>query len=153
MVNNGQAKPQNAVKPPNVALATENRVRQDSRNLLPIAIEELAEYHKTYQRVENNVRILVERSNHELAALALVIRQKQENIETLKKIAGGFYVKPEPPISSALQDEARQKQVADEAAAAVKSDTPKGAPFDEAAPAVEPKKLEESDKSANETGS
>lgn len=80
--------------------AAEAQQQHDAKDLLEIALTELAEDQKAYQRIENNVRIFVDRTNHELAALHLVIQQKMENVETLKRIVAGYFVKPEPAAIS-----------------------------------------------------
>lgn len=72
--------------------------RQDAAALLPVAIADREEYVKLAMRLENNMRVFLERSNYELAALARVIAQKDENIATLKTMAGGFFVEPTAPI-------------------------------------------------------
>ena len=77
--------------------------RSDARELLRIAVQERAEYVKLFARLQNNVTMFVDRSNHELAALALAIRQKDENIATLAKAADGYFVEPKPPITAVGQ--------------------------------------------------
>lgn len=79
--------------------------RKDAAELLPIAQQELADLVKTYERVLNNINVLVDRTNYELGNLQLAINQKQENIETLKKMMGGYFVPPTPPVSKRMQEE------------------------------------------------
>lgn len=92
--------------------AAEAQQAKDAKDLLDVALTELAEDQKAYTRIENNVRIFVDRTNHEMAALALVIQQKIQNVETLKKIVAGYFVMPEP---AAVSKESLQKAVEAEA--------------------------------------
>lgn len=89
--------------------AAEAQQVKDARDLLEVALVELSDCQKTYARIENNVRIFVDRTNHELAALALVIQQKVENVETLKKMVAGYYIKPEAAAVSAEKQAERAK--------------------------------------------
>lgn len=88
-----------------VAVHADDQTRSDARNLLAIALDEQAEFQKLYARTENNVRVFVERTNYELAALARVIQQKQENIDTLKKMVQGYFVAPSPPVISVAENQ------------------------------------------------
>lgn len=76
----------------------DSQQRSDAAALLNIARQERLEYIKLYTRLQTNVTVFVDRSNHELAALALTIRQKEQNIENLEKIAEGYMVKPGPAV-------------------------------------------------------
>lgn len=81
--------------------SADQQQRGDAHALLPIAVREREEYVKLYTRLQNNITQFVDRSNYELAALALVIRQKDENIATLQKMAEGYFVAPTPPVTAA----------------------------------------------------
>jgi hypothetical protein len=79
---------------------SEIQQRSDTKIMLDIAIQEREEYIKLYTRLQNNVTVYVDRSNFELAALAQLIQQKDQNIETLKKSSEGYFVPPTPPVIS-----------------------------------------------------
>jgi hypothetical protein len=76
----------------------EKKQREDSKELLSIAIADREDMVKRFTLLENNLRTFVERSNYELAAMARVIQQKDENIATLKKMVGGYFVEPTAPV-------------------------------------------------------
>jgi hypothetical protein len=76
----------------------QHQQRQDAAKLLEIAVEEHNQYVKAYNRLRDNVATFVDRSNHELATLAMAIAQKQQNIETLRQMAEGKEVTPGPPV-------------------------------------------------------
>lgn len=78
----------------------EIKQRQDAEQLLAVAIADREEYVKVAHRLENNLRVFVERSNYELASLARTIAQKDENIATLKKMVDGYFVEPTAPTIS-----------------------------------------------------
>lgn len=84
----------------------DSQQRSDARHLLAVALQEREEYIKLYTRLQNNVTVFVDRSNFELAALAQVIQQKDQNIETLKKVEGGYFV---PPTPAAISGESQTK--------------------------------------------
>ncbi len=86
--------------------------RNDSRALHAIAKNELDEYIKLFTKLKSNIETFVDRTNHELSAMALVIRQKQENVETLAKMADGFFVEPTPPVANKIQLKAAAKEQA-----------------------------------------
>lgn len=91
--------------------SADSQQRGDARALLPIAIREREEYVKLYTRLQNNVTQFVDRSNHELAALALAIQQKTENIVTLQKMVDGYFVAPTPPVTATAAE--KTSEVAD----------------------------------------
>lgn len=78
----------------------ETQQRSDAQALLQIATQEREQYIKLYTRLQSNLTLFVDRSNHELAALALAIQQKEQNIQTLQKMVEGYMVAPAPPVSA-----------------------------------------------------
>lgn len=67
-----------------------------------VALEERSQHIKAYERLQNNISLFVDRTNHELAALALLIKQKEQNIESLQRMANGQVLNPgeRPAISN-----------------------------------------------------
>ncbi len=78
----------------------DQKAREDAAALLGVKEQELIEAAKTYNRMENNARVFFERTNHELAAFVLYLNQLQQNVQTLRAMAGGYFVEPKPPITA-----------------------------------------------------
>ncbi len=85
----------------------DQKAREDATALLSVKKQELIEAAKTYNRMENNARVFVERTNNELAAFVLYLNQLQENCKTLESMANGYYVEPKPPVTSAPTPEVK----------------------------------------------
>ena len=82
----------------------EQQQRRDSDELFRHAQGEFEAYVKHYQRLKNNVDLFVERSNHELANLALLIEQKRQNLLTLDQMRQGQAVPHAEPVSKVGQN-------------------------------------------------
>lgn len=81
----------------------EQQQRRDAEELFKHEQVAFQKYVELYERLQGNLTMFVERSNHELAALALLIEQKRQNLVTLDQMRVGQAVPSAPPVSKAGQ--------------------------------------------------
>jgi len=82
-------------------IGADQQQRADAAELLRVALEERSLFIKAYERLQNNVTVFVDRSNHELLNLARLIMQKEQNIESLQRMAQGQMLNPqERPVTA-----------------------------------------------------
>ena len=77
---------------------------QDADNLFRHEQAAFAKYVELYERLRTNLELFVERSNHELAALGLLIEQKRQNLISLEAMRQGKAVPPGPPATQIGQN-------------------------------------------------
>jgi hypothetical protein len=77
--------------------------RKDAEELFKHEQVAFEKYIELYERLQKNLTLYVERSNFELAGLAMLIEQKRQNLLTLDQMRGGHAVMPGPPVSKVGQ--------------------------------------------------
>jgi hypothetical protein len=82
----------------------EQQQMRDADELLRHEQVAFQKYVELYERLRTNTELYVERSNHELAALGLLIEQKRQNLISLDAMRQGKAVPPGPPVTQVGQN-------------------------------------------------